>query len=132
LNDTGAADFYAKQASKIDHRLDDFWDDENQHYRASLPSSPTSDDTTQFGDFAPRERTGLDCAIPLAILHAGDTTGEWSAGDEKVLRTVWAYVQSFEGMYAINKGKNWTEGWAVGRYKEDVYNGIGIGQGNPW
>jgi glucoamylase len=49
-----------------------------------------------------------------------------------VLSTLRAYIVSFDGLYAVNEGKNWTKGWVVGRYKEDVYNGVGTSQGNPW
>lgn len=86
----------------------------------------------RIGSFARKERTGLDCAIPLAIIHAGDEDGEFSAGNERVLSTLREYVRSFEGLYAVNKGREWVEGWVVGRYKEDVYNGIGTSEGNPW
>lgn len=132
MNDTGAADYYSKRANTIDNGLSkEFWD-QDQYYHASNHHPKIPDDITEIGDFAPRERSGLDCAVPLAILHAGDDSGAWSATDDRVLKTLWEYVKSFEGMYAINRGKNWTEGWVVGRYKEDIYNGIGIGQGNPW
>jgi hypothetical protein len=39
---------------------------------------------------------------------------------------------TFAGLYKINDGRNWTQGWAVGRYAEDVYNGVGTSRGNPW
>jgi glucoamylase len=82
----------------------------------------------------------LDCAFPLTVVHAGapDFLG---AHDSETLVTLRAYIGSFEGMYSINKrttnlGKGqsrpWRDGWAVGRYSEDIYNGIGVSRGNPW
>jgi glucoamylase len=133
LNDTGAADFYLEQSAKIVHRLSDFWDDSHSYYRATLPDAPPETDQVRIGSFTRKERTSLDCAVPLAILHAGDAAGgRWSAADDRILGTLRAWVLSFDGVYGINKGKKWTEGWAVGRYAEDVYNGIGTSKGNPW
>jgi glucoamylase len=79
LNDTGASDFYLSQAGKISARLDDFWDDKQQYYRATLPDIPLSavgEGQAEIGGFAKRERTGLDCAVPLAIIHGGGRGGQ--------------------------------------------------------
>lgn len=132
LNDTGADSFYLDQTSEMAARLMDFWSEELGYWRATLHNDDQAEGEG-IGTFKQKKRTGLDCAVPLAVVHAGDTgMGTWSAADERMLSTLRLYVLSFDGLYGINKGKNWTEGWAVGRYAEDVYNGIGISRGNPW
>ena len=86
----------------------------------------------------------MDCAFPLSVIHAG-APDFLAAHDSETLATLRAYIGSFEGMYSINKrtsdlGKRqkhgasrpWRDGWAVGRYSEDIYNGIGVSRGNPW
>jgi glucoamylase len=91
------------------------------------------------GARARRKRTGLDCAFLLAMVHANGRASDLASGepklnllDDSVLATLREYVKSFEGLYKINKGKAWKDGWAVGRYAEDVYNGVGVSRGNPW
>lgn len=84
-----------------------------------------------------RSRSGLDSATLLTAIHAGsrgvdDEPYELSPAHATVLGTVQAYIKSFDGLYEINAGKNWTDGWLVGRYSEDVYDGVGESQGNPW
>lgn len=101
-----------------------------------------------IGEKLNRERSGLDCAFPLSIIHAGDRPsasessglgddenefhGLFSPSNPRTLATLREYILSFEGVYRINDGRDWTEGWALGRYAEDIYNGVGISRGNPW
>lgn len=61
-------------------------------------------------------RTGLDAAVPLAVLVAG-TSGidEWGPADDYVLATLSAYVDSFRDEYAINAGER-RGAVATGRY----------------
>ncbi|EIW71627.1 hypothetical protein TREMEDRAFT_37964 [Tremella mesenterica DSM 1558] len=145
LNDTGAADYYISQSKTLATYLPDFLTPE--YWTANLPSNHifTNKSTTGTPAKSPekrslevksrgyfplrRDRTGLDCAFLLSLIHAGGDILPVSAPES--LETVWKYVKSFEGIYQINQG-SWTNGWAVGRYAEDVYNGVGIGQGNPW
>lgn len=133
LNDTGAYDFYLEQSMQVSYRLMDFWREDLDYWRATLLDHDNTEEEEGIGVFKQRKKTGLDCAVPLAVVHAGDLgMGTWSAADDRMLSTLRLYVLSFDGLYGINKGKEWTEGWAVGRYAEDVYNGIGISKGNPW
>lgn len=137
LDDPKAAEFYTSQADRIVDILPAFWDEKN-YWRASSPIEQDRSDT--FGT----ERTGLDCAFPLSVVHAG-SSDFLAAHDSETLTTLRAYIQSFSGMYAINRpnpnpgrgmkdeaSRPWSEGWAVGRYSEDIYNGIGVSRGNPW
>lgn len=142
LNDTGAADFYSAQASLVSSRLNDFVSDDGlwqatlfdeRHAKVAQAQAPVT------GARARRKRTGLDCAFLLAMVHANGRVRDLASGepklnllDDSVLATVREYVKSFAGLYMINKGKAWKDGWAVGRYAEDVYNGVGVSRGNPW
>jgi glucoamylase len=131
LEDPGAASYYWKTAHNINESLVNFWihADEDAglgYWQASIFDSNSS---------AP-DRAGLDCALPLTVIHAGQAGDQsWTAfdaGDAGVLATMRQYINSFEGIYDINNGSDWTEGWAVGRYMEDVYDGVGTSRGHPW
>ena len=142
LDDPKAADFYTAQAQRIIDILPAFWDDKD-YWRASARID--DDWSKSYGS----ERTGLDCAFPLSVIHGG-SQDLLAAHDPETLATLRAYLMSFEGMYSINrspgnpatgslrKGRTheasrpWRDGWAVGRYSEDIYNGIGVSRGNPW
>lgn len=126
LNDTGAASYYTKQADQIATNM--------QKYATSglwNASSPT-----------PNGRTGLDAGTVLAVLHTGcrnmtDTPAatdsvEMNPTDPMTLATLREYILSFAKLYDVNKRRKWTDGWLVGRYAEDVYDGVGFTGGNPW
>lgn len=143
LKDVGAADHYLAQAHSITQKLSLFWDSKRDYWLSSLsgrdfelaPPKPEFDLTNTY----PR-REWLDCSIPLSIIHAGSHTLQsshnfsfpFSATDPRVLSTIHLYIKSFDGLYGINNGRSWSDGWALGRYKEDVYDGKGQSQGNPW
>lgn len=99
------------------------WLPNKNYIQASLPSS-------KF------HRSGLDLAVLLAILKAGDAGEEtWGVAGERLLATVEQYVSGFRGLYPLNEGgkrKEWNGALAVGRYTEDVYNGDGTSKANPW
>ncbi|KGB77909.2 glucoamylase [Cryptococcus deuterogattii R265] len=143
LKDVGAADSYLAQAHAITQKLPLFWDSKRGYWLSSLRGRDlelvqieSEFDTTNI---YPR-REWLDCALPLSIIHAGSHTLQpshnfsfpFSAIDPNVLSTMHLYIKSFDGLYGINDGKSWLEGWALGRYREDVYDGKGHSQGNPW
>lgn len=88
------------------------------------------------------DRSGLDAAILLAAVHAGTHSVNATAladavnlapSHPTVLASLRAYVRSFTDLYLVNApALNWTDGWLVGRYAEDVYDGVGFNGGNPW
>src|SRR4051812_39511135 len=51
-------------------------------------------------------------------------------GSDKVLSTAYHLEQAFKPIYAINRGT--LVGTAIGRYPEDIYDGINKSNGNPW
>lgn len=121
LEDHGAANFYRQQAMAITTSLIDFEDAESGNWRAST----TTD-----------KRTGLDCAIPLTIIHQSasvvNDTQVLSLGSARVLNTLREYAKSFENLYTINSNSSWMDGMLLGRYAEDIYDGVGTSKGNPW
>lgn len=131
LDDHGAARFYAEQAENISQTIPKFhgstWSTEPSWRATTFPPS---------GDVDSNHRTGLDCALPLTIIHAGSIRSSdddlFSPSDPSVLITLKALVKSFAGLYPVNRERQWTDGWAVGRYSEDMYDGVGQSEGNPW
>lgn len=143
LKDFGAADHYLAQAHAITQKLPLFWDSKRGYWLSSLRGRDLELARIK-SEFEPTNiyprREWLDCALPLSIIHAGSHTLQpshnfsfsFSAIDPNVLSTMHLYIKSFDGLYGINDGKSWLDGWALGRYKEDVYDGKGQCQGNPW
>jgi glucoamylase len=121
LGDGGAAAFYREQAKAIDADLGRFWN-------ASLGVLMPTVDRTGGIDY---KHSHLDTSVILAILHAGEATGDWSPTDPRVQSTLAAIVDRFRSLYAING--NGKPGVALGRYPEDRYDGYSTGgEGNPW
>lgn len=146
LEDPKAATYYESQAERLTGILPAFWNEQG-YWQSTAHIEALTIETEQ------EERKWLDCALPLSIIHHG-SDGLLSPVDSESLASLRRYILSFDGLYPLNipAGKNagtrwsewfrnsgpmegsadWTEGWAVGRYAEDVYNGIGISRGNPW
>ncbi|KAG8873530.1 hypothetical protein FRB98_008908 [Tulasnella sp. 332] len=119
LADAPAASHYTEQGDRIMKELRNFID-------------PDTGRILAYENPGQWNRTGLDAAIPLAVLAAG-TSGvdEWGPANDYVLATLGAYVDSFRDQYAINVEER-PKAVATGRYAEDIYDGIGISTGNPW
>jgi glucoamylase len=130
LGDAQAARYYAAQAREVALRTATFA--HGAVWNASIPT--------------PEGRNGLDAGALLAFIHAGgrnNTTAgtatsdnlpvsELAATDGATLSTLHAYVLSFDSLYAVNRGRAWVDGWLVGRYSSDIYDGVGFSGGNPW
>ncbi|KAK4699055.1 glucoamylase, partial [Phenoliferia sp. Uapishka_3] len=82
---------------------------------------------------AQEKRSGLDGNTILASIHTFDSDSTncdsqtLQPCSDRALANHKAVVDSFRGLYAINKGYSAGEAVAVGRYSEDVYYG-----GQPW
>ncbi|CAI5758440.1 unnamed protein product [Candida verbasci] len=74
------------------------------------------------------DRSGLDIASILAIIH----TDLNIANENKVMTTLGLLSQAFKSIYPINKLHEFELGNALGRYPEDIYDGYGTSEGNPW
>ncbi|KAJ2416814.1 Glucoamylase, intracellular sporulation-specific [Coemansia sp. IMI 209128] len=84
-------------------------------------------------------KSDLDTQVLLAALHFTEVGETYSVESPVIISTVLAFLRRFEPMYDINRvaftdiyGVRVPVGVAVGRYPEDVYNGVGSSRGNPW
>ncbi|KAF2263332.1 hypothetical protein CC78DRAFT_534106 [Lojkania enalia] len=129
FNDTGAAEWYSKQATLLKKFLQLFWDARRGHLIETLNS----------------HRGGLDCALLLGSLHGypslyADHAPIYSPYSDEVLVSLLALVQDQRTRFPINAApsseddETVLEGVGIGRYPEDVYDGYGTDQrgGNPW
>ncbi|RYZ73886.1 MAG: glucoamylase [Proteobacteria bacterium] len=122
LNDSGAADFYERQAGLIHDSLNAFWN----------PSKGYFDATIRRRGGAAHKSSQLDVAVILGVLHAEFDTGAFSIEDSRVLATALRLEEAFRALYPINHFPA-DVAPAIGRYPEDTYDGYGTdGRGNPW
>ncbi|CDR41612.1 CYFA0S07e04170g1_1 [Cyberlindnera fabianii] len=81
-------------------------------------------------------RSGLDTAIIIGVLltHNDDEDKiPFDVTDGLVLNTLSALIKSMKLLYPINHSRvNLNLGVGLGRYPEDIYNGNGVSEGNPW
>lgn len=90
--------------------------------------------------FAQGKRCGLDIGSVLGSLMAHDMDDHtdfvdipFPVDDSAVMSTLSALTNDMKYRYPINQQSDvLTEGFALGRYPEDVYDGYGISEGNPW
>lgn len=89
---------------------------------------------------AQSKRGGLDIASLLASLRAHDADVPedvldipFNVNEPAVLNTLAALVNDMKYRYPINRNRlGFQTGVALGRYPEDVYDGNGSSEGNPW
>ncbi|MBY0369709.1 glycoside hydrolase family 15 protein [bacterium] len=127
LGDRGAADHYARKAAKIEATLQEFWSEENGLIEVTRGQVRGLD----YKD------SQMDSAIVLAALHGSLEDGVFSPWDSRVLLTLSALSDTFEGLYPINRTQFDKKGAplapAIGRYPEDKYNGLDSKtEANPW
>lgn len=77
-------------------------------------------------------RQGVDSNTVLTSIHTFDPNAGCDATtfqpcSDKALVNLMVYVNMFRSIYSVNSGVALSSAAAVGRYKEDVYQG-----GNPW
>lgn len=150
LGDPKAAEYYNAQAKRIDDILPAFWNEQGYWQSTTHIEGQSDHQATEVN------REWLDCALPLSIAHFGEDY-LFAPTRSETLASLRAYITSFRDLYPINAPPkppersrlnrffdwmgnrdpthgeaDWAKGWAVGRYAEDIYNGIGMGQGNPW
>lgn len=85
-------------------------------------------------------RSGLDIAVIIGSLlthgeYRSDSTNilPFDVNDSGILNTLYSLFQSMSIIYPINHQRaRLNTGVALGRYPEDVYNGYGSSEGNPW
>jgi glucoamylase len=127
FSDIGAADWYQQQYEALAEYMHEFWDSGKGHLVASLDSS----------------RSGLDCAVLLGSLHGNTAPSDSSVTEaaneiyapwsDEVLITLNHFVADQKTRWPVNAASaDLTQGVAIGRYPEDVYDGDGTSVGNPW
>ncbi|KAI8910098.1 Six-hairpin glycosidase-like protein [Entophlyctis helioformis] len=123
--DAAAADNYGKQSWYIGERLDNHWDAGRGFVVETLNAGG---------------RSGLNAATLLASIHTDTASGgvidQFSPTDDRIQATIPKLVESFKQVFPINgatkNGAGLPIGPALGRYSEDIYNGINTSEGNPW
>lgn len=124
LDDPKGAEWYNRQQEALkEFLMDQFWSWEKGHLLAYL-NTP--------------QRTGLDCGLILGTIHGGqsDVFPPWS---DEVLVSMQMLVDDMGRRYAINykappyyKEDEKLRGVGIGRYPEDIYDGVGFTGGHPW
>ena len=144
LSDTKSAEKYSQVAKDIETELERYWDAEKNYIYASLDEvNPGSSLKTSW----------LDTANVLAVIHAGHSGGGWNVTSDKVLATHAKVVDSMRcaqslnislslilrspGLhrpyfYPLNRKYEGQFACAVGRYPEDIYDGVGTSKAHPW
>jgi len=129
LADPLAAGYYSKIARDIEAGLSDLWIN-NTYWASSLADDPHGGDRSVG--------RALDCGFILAVLHGHTPSHNGTSNPNSfdpaqpgVLSTLRLLAKSFKGEYDINQGE-WTDGWLLGRYRGDEYDGIGKSKANPW
>lgn len=118
-NQRDQASLYAAEADKVESSLAAFID------TGRMLVLPT------VGNYQGLSKpAGLDISVLLAVLYFGPTQ-RWSLSQSYILSTAARMEEAFRNLYPINKSFP-DMGPAIGRYPEDVYDGVGFSGGNPW
>ena len=130
LDDPEAARFYEEQAKQIASFLENFLEPYSGTIRYALNRQPG----------LPHKKSSLDIAVILAAIQTYDPRGRKESGFEvpiaPTLATLRELDREFEYRYPINRVNQNRDGEfmgpALGRYPEDIYDGVGFSGGNPW
>ncbi|RPB05985.1 hypothetical protein L873DRAFT_1661085 [Choiromyces venosus 120613-1] len=124
LGDNRAASWYDSQQVALKRFIKtEFWDGRNGHLKA-YQHTPY--------------RSGLDCSIILGSIHGGqsDLYPPWS---DEMLASTQMFINQMQMLHPINKQKppyypedERLRGVGIGRYVEDIYDGVRTSEGNPW
>lgn len=123
MGDSGAADFYEREAHYIEGAINHHWDSNRGYIVETFRSNPYS---------MPHKVSLLDLGTPLAALHADDPSF-YPPTDDRILATSHRLRSEFAKLYTINREQS-DLAPGIGRYIEDTYNGgDGLGgNANPW
>ncbi len=121
IYDPKAAEYYRSKAKELTLTL-----------RAHQDSNrkiivPTLDQT----DGWKHKSSQLDVSVILGSLYFALDDGFYDLNDIGIENTVNRLQDSFKNIYQVNH-QHPEKAPAIGRYPEDVYNGNGFGEGNPW
>jgi glucoamylase len=121
LNDVGASDWYLRQAAAISSHLQSYMNPKSSYIPVSM----------NYVDGFHSKYSGLDIAVVLAVLRTPEDNAFVSVENTLVQKTLSVLISEFQKIYAINQAPN-VPGVAIGRYPEDVYDGVGMSRANPW
>lgn len=80
-------------------------------------------------------RSGLDIATVLASIlshpHDSNVSMPFDIDDTRILGTLHGLIAEMKEIYPLNN-QHVNGGVAIGRYPEDIYDGVGTSEGNPW
>jgi glucoamylase len=124
MRDPEAARFYDAEASAIGSLLQEF----KEPYSGTIPYA------LEKSPGLPHKKSTLDISVILALIHNYD--GSFSASTDSSLATLKELMRLFRIKYPVNRvirGRTGEAlGVALGRYPEDIYDGVGFSGGNPW
>lgn len=127
FSDPFAAVHYQQEYLKINQELNRFWDEKNDYIYATINSQSVKNKSIKSG----LNKSQLDSAVILAILHSDFGDSQFGFKDDRVLSTFQKIIDSFSNLYVINQNANLAP--ALGRYPEDTYDGYQTNsRGNPW
>lgn len=130
--DPMAAQFYQQQLLRVSQELNRFWDANRGYIFATLSmSGKVQKSSKSGGSIKVLNKSQLDVAVILAVLHSDTGEENFSFTDDRVLSTFQKLADSFSAIYPINQNKSVASAW--GRYPEDTYDGYQTNSvGNPW
>ncbi|CAN6674817.1 hypothetical protein TRVA0_067S00100 [Trichomonascus vanleenenianus] len=90
----------------------------------------------EYGPVLRGKSSYKDIAVVLGVLHGYSGDGVFSYTNDQILVTAYQVATSFLDIYGVAGTTQDSDklplGIPVGRYPEDVYNGTGTSEGNPW
>lgn len=118
---------YAKimqQLPLIEKSFEQFYDEVNYLIRPTLAKS-----YSRLHTGTPLKTEHLDIAVLLARLYFEDNSSNLS--QPILIATLSKIENRFKSIYPINQYYNQLPP-ALGRYPEDIYDGVGFSEGHPW
>lgn len=120
FNDNGAARYYEQQARYLTAGMGKYWDSVNGHLISTQGIQNNG-------------RSGLNCDLMLGTLHGNRKVfPPWS---DEVLVSLEKLVKVMSRRYPNNgppRADGRPNGIGIGRYIEDIYDGVGTSRGNAW
>lgn len=120
LGDLGAAGYYKEQAKAIATVIESHWSQDRGLYEA----------LRNYASGINYKWSNIDSSVILALLHAHSDVNPVVFSSSRNLSTFQIIEDTFAAQYGINRIPGL--GVAIGRYPEDVYDGVGFTGGNPW
>ncbi len=118
LRDDQKAQYYETQAKLITEDLNQFIDNSHKTIQATRPPHP-----------GPQKTQELDSSVILATLLGNTHDNVFAPTNDYIKNTALALKEQFKA-YPIND--NHSDAILFGRYIDDIYDGYGNGEGNPW